>query len=206
VIKKSVSLFQPSMPDMYYILREKDLPAEKPVRYTSFEYDSFPGGLVHEMYPAVAWITPDNTTVGFLTDAGYLNQYSRATRRRFSGRMGGLTGIRRLPDPELFMLPDNTERNKGNAFVQQTYGEMFNLDAGTTRTMATGTWAAQGNTTIQNQEGILTLNNDGKTPQGITLASPLKNQQVYRFHSTILLANRCLSSFSLSIRKCQHGH
>ena len=43
VIKKTVRLFQPSMPDLYYILREKDLPAEKPVRYVSFEYDSFPG-------------------------------------------------------------------------------------------------------------------------------------------------------------------
>ncbi len=71
VIKKTIHLFQPSMPDLYYILREKDLPAEKPLKYISFEYDSFPGGFVHEMYPAVGWVTPDHQTIGFLTDAGY---------------------------------------------------------------------------------------------------------------------------------------
>ena len=186
---------------MYYILREKDLPAEKPIQYTSFEYDSFPGGFVHEMYPAVAWITPDGQTVGFLTDAGYLNQYSRATRRRFSGRMGGLTGLRKLPDPELFTLPDQTERNQGNAFVQQTYGEMFNLDAGTTRTMATSTWAVQGNTKMHDRDAILTLTSDGKTPQGITMVSLLRDQHVY----TISFRCRGDAPVSLKLFRIKNG-
>jgi hypothetical protein len=37
VIKKTVELFQPSMPGMYYILKETARPAEKPKRYVTFE-------------------------------------------------------------------------------------------------------------------------------------------------------------------------
>ena len=103
IIKKTIELFQPSMPGMYYILQQTARPAEKPRRYLTFEYDSFPGGFVHEMFPSAGFITQDNNVVGFLTDAGYKNQYTRNTRRRFSGRGGGFVGWRRLPDPNLFV-------------------------------------------------------------------------------------------------------
>jgi len=83
VIKKTVQLFQPSMPGMYYILQETARPAEKPQRYLTFEYDNFPGGFVHEMYPAAGFVTSDNSVVGFLTDAGYKNQYTRNTSPRW---------------------------------------------------------------------------------------------------------------------------
>jgi hypothetical protein len=81
-IKKTIRLFQPSMPDMYYILDEKAIPAEKPLRYTTFEYDDFPGGLVHEMFPAAGWITPDNKVVGFLTVYPYHPSPFQRTGRR----------------------------------------------------------------------------------------------------------------------------
>ena len=67
VIKKTIELFQPSMPDMLYILKETSRPAETPKRYVTFDYDSFPGGLVHEMFPSAGFITPDNNVVGFLS-------------------------------------------------------------------------------------------------------------------------------------------
>ena len=92
VIKKTIELFQPSMPGMYYILKETNRPAEKPQRYVTFEHDRFPGGFAHEMYPAAGFITPDNHVIGFLTDAGYKNQYTRNTRRRFNGRGGRYVG------------------------------------------------------------------------------------------------------------------
>jgi len=90
VVKKSIQLFQPSMPGMLYIINQTARPAEKPNRYVTFEYDSFPGGLIHEMFPAAGFVTPDDNVVGFLTDAGYKKQYTRNTRRRFSGREEGL--------------------------------------------------------------------------------------------------------------------
>ena len=36
LIKKSIELFQPSMPGMYYILQEKSIPAIHPKRYVTF--------------------------------------------------------------------------------------------------------------------------------------------------------------------------
>ena len=45
------------MPNMYYILQETERPAEKPQRYVTFEYDNFPGGLVHEIFPAAGFVT-----------------------------------------------------------------------------------------------------------------------------------------------------
>jgi hypothetical protein len=201
VVKKTVRLFQPSMPDMYYILREKDLPAEPPSKYISFEYDSFPGGFVHEMFPAVGWVTPDNQTVGFLTDAGYLNQYSRATRRRFSGREGGLTGIRKLPDPELFVLPGMDERNHGNAFVQQTYGEMYNLDGGSSRSLKiTAPFLPQGNTVIEQKETTISLTGSGKG-QGISFFAPMSGQHVY----TISFLSKGNAPVSLKFWRMKNG-
>ena len=132
IIKKTIRLFQPSMPDMFYILDETARPADVPLRYTSFENDHFPGGFVHEMFPAAGWITPDNHVVGFLTDAGYKNQYTRNTRRRFSGRGGGFVGMRKLPDPDCFPLQLHLNKAAMITISGKRYGEMYNLDAGTT--------------------------------------------------------------------------
>jgi len=137
-IKKTVRLFQPSMPDMYYKLDEISRPAQKPLKYVSFEYDNFPGGLIHEMYPSAGFVTPENMIVGFLTDAGYKNQYTRTTRRRFSGRGGGFVGMRLLPDPALYTVATQAERTLDKDYIKQTFGEMYNLDAGTTTTIKAG--------------------------------------------------------------------
>ena len=65
VIKKTIQLFQPSMPGMYYILNQTARPAEIPQRYVTFEHDSFPGGFVHEMFPSAGFITPGNNVLYF---------------------------------------------------------------------------------------------------------------------------------------------
>jgi hypothetical protein len=137
-IKKTIRLFQPSMPDMYFKLDEVSRPAQKPLKYVSFEYDNFPGGLIHEMYPSAGFVTPENMIVGFLTDAGYKNQYTRTTRRRFSGRGGGFVGMRLLPDPALYTVATQAERALDNDYIKQTFGEMYNLDAGTTTNIKPG--------------------------------------------------------------------
>jgi hypothetical protein len=98
VIKKTVELFQPSMPGMYYTLEQNSIPAKPPTQFVTFEHENFPGGFVHEIFPAVGFVTLGNDVVGFLTDAGYKNQYTRNTRRRFTGRGGGFVGMRRLAD------------------------------------------------------------------------------------------------------------
>lgn len=179
VVKKSIRLFQPGMPMMYYTLKEKFVPAEKPAKYVSFEYDNFPGGFAHEMFPSVGYVDHHNMLVGFLVDAGYKNQYTRTTRRRFSGRGGGFVGMRKLPDPQLFSVATVAEQATGSDYVQQTFGEMYNLDAGK-ETIVLSKPSVQG---------------------GMEMIVPLKDQQVY----TISFMCKGDTSLALKLFRIKNG-
>jgi hypothetical protein len=182
VIKKTIRLFQPSMPDMYYTMDEVSRPAQKPRKYVSFEYDNFPGGFIHEMYPSAGFIAPDNTVVGFLTDAGYINQYTRNTRRRFSGRGGGFVGMRLLPDPALMSVATPVEQTRGNDYIRERFGEMYNLDAGTTTILKPGLlWHKTSNAEVNSNDSLIVLvfKRASMTPEGVEFIAPLHDQQLY---------------------------
>lgn len=180
IVKKVIQLFQPSMPDMLYILQETGRPAQEPLRYVTFEYDSFPGGLVHEMFPSAGFITRNNNVVGFLTDAGYKNQYTRNTRRRFSGRGGGFVGMRRLPDPNLFSIANESERAEHNNYIKQTFGEMYNIDAGEdTILKIPGSYQKEGNAEVEKENGLITISGHPGGRAGIEFIAPFTDQKVY---------------------------
>jgi hypothetical protein len=180
LVKKTVELVQPSMPNMYYILHETARPAEKPQRYVTFEYDNFHGGMVHEMFPAAGFITPNNTVVGFLTDAGYKNQFTRNTRRRFSGRGGGFVGMRRLADPNLFSVATKSEQSENNHYIRQTFGEMYNLDAGKITILKTPeAWRKEGNAEIENKNGLITIAGHPGGRAGLEFIAPFQDQKIY---------------------------
>jgi len=180
LVKKTIELFQPSMPGMYYILQETAKPAEKPGQYVTFEYDNFPGGLVHEMFPAAGFITPNQTVVGFLTDAGYKNQYTRNTRRRFSGRGGGFVGMRRLPDPNLFFVSTPEEQAENNQYIKQTFGEMLNLDAGTgTALKPAYAYKKEGNAEVENVDGTIKITAHPGDRAGVEFITPFRDQKPY---------------------------
>jgi hypothetical protein len=202
VIKKTVELFQPSMPGMYYILKEISKPAIKPLRYVTFEYDSFPGGLVHEMFPSAGFITPDNHVVGFLADAGYKNQYTRNTRRRFSGRGGGFTGWRRLPDPALFYVATLSEREKNNDYISQTFGEMYNLEAGTETVLQLPSTVQNENADVSMKNNIISIAGHEDSRAGINFIAPLKDQNVY----TISFLCKGNAPVSLKLFRIKNGN
>jgi len=180
LVKKTIDLIQPSMPNMYYILHETARPAEKPQRYVTFEEDNFPGGFVHEMFPAAGFVTSTNTVVGFLTDAGYKNQFTRNTRRRFSGRGGGFVGNRRLADPNLFSVATASEQAENNPYIRQTFGEMYNLDEGTSTVLMTpDKFQKEGNAEIENTNGQISITGHPGGRAGIDFIAPLKDQKVY---------------------------
>jgi len=180
IVEKTVELFQPSMPGMYYILQETARPAEKPQRYVTFEYDSFPGGFVHEMFPSAGFVTPDNNVVGFLTDAGYKNQFTRNTRRRFSGRGGGFVGMRRLPDPNLFSISSLSEQAENNHYIRQTFGEMYNLDAGAeTGLKMIAAYQNEGNAEAEIENGLISITGHPGDRAGIEFITPFRDQKVY---------------------------
>ncbi len=180
LLKKTVELFQPSMPGMYYILQQTARPAETPKKYVSFEYEVFPGGFVHEIFPAVGFITPQNDVVGFLTDAGYKNQFTRNTRRRFSGRGGGFVGIRRLADVNLFSVATPDEQAKNNHYIRQTFGEMLNLDAGSETVLKMPvSYEVQGNAKVEKTDNLFSIYGQSGGRAGIEFIAPFKDQKVY---------------------------
>jgi hypothetical protein len=180
LIKKTIELVQPSMPNMYYILHETVRPAEKPQRYVSFEYDNFPGGLVHEMFPAAGFVTPNNTVVGFLTDAGYKNQFTRNTRRRFSGRGGGFVGMRHLADPNLFSVATASEQAENNQYVRLTFGELYNLDAGTGVVYKMPErYQKEGTAETVNENGLITISGHPGGRAGVEFIAPFQGQKIY---------------------------
>jgi hypothetical protein len=202
MVKKTIRLFQPSMPDMYYILSETNRPSLQPLRYCSFEYDSFPGGFVHEMFPSAGWITTNKTLVGFLTDAGYKNQYSRGTRRRFSGRAGGLVGLRKLPDPELFSVATAAERTRNNHYVRLTYGEMYNLDAGSCIPLKLPGLFTTLRSTVEREDSLISLHCQSGESAGISFFPPFKDQQVY----TISFLCRGTAPLALKLFRFKNGN
>lgn len=179
VIKKKVELFQPNMPGMYFILKETTRPAEKPQRYVTFEYDNFPGGFVHEIFPAAGFVTPDNNVVGILTDAGYKNHFTRNTRRRVL-RGGGFVGIRKLADVNLYTVPSFSERAENNDYVKQTFGEMYNLDAGSeTILRMDSTFNKEGDANKKVEENLISIIGHPGGRAGIEFIVPFKNQKLY---------------------------
>ena len=179
VIKKQIELFQPNMPGLYYILKETTRPAEKPQRYVTFEYENFPGGFVHEIYPAAGFITPDNTVVGLLADAGYKNQYTRNTRRRVQ-RGGGFVGMRRLADVNLFAVAGFMERDNNNDFIEQTFGEMYNLDAGTQTELEIGSeFNKVGSPEITVNPDQISISGTADGKAGIEFIAPFEDQNIY---------------------------
>jgi len=180
VIKKSIELFQSGMPSLYYTLEETAKPAATPTTYVTFEHDNFPGGFAHEMFPSVGFVTPNNLLVGFLLDAGYKNHYTRTTRRRFNGHGGGFVGMRRLPDPALISVATMAEREKDQHYIKQTFGEMYNLDAGTEEILKIDSiYQEIGTVDIEKQPGLFTLNGKSSIRSGFEIITPFNDQKVY---------------------------
>ncbi|MEP6617641.1 MAG: hypothetical protein ABJA57_13720, partial [Ginsengibacter sp.] len=203
IIKKKIELFQPSMPGMMYIMQQTARPAETPQRYVTFEYDSFPGGMVHEMFPSAGFITPGNKVVGFLTDAGYKNEYTRNTRRRFSGRGGGFVGMRRLPDANLFSVSGLTERAQNNHFIRQTFGEMLNLDAGKDTVLKMpGDFQKEGNAEVEKDNGLISIKGHPGGRAGIEFVAPFKDQRIY----TISFWCKGNTPVALKLFRIKDGH
>jgi hypothetical protein len=180
VVKKSIDVTQSGMPSLYYTIEEKAKPAQTPSKYVTFEYDNFPGGFAHEMFPSAGFVTPDNQVVGFLMDAGYKNQYTRTTRRRFNGHGGGFVGMRKLPDPALVSVATLEERKNNQNYIKQTFGEMYNLDAGTeVKLKLDDKFKKVGEVQIEKQAGLIKLAYNSATQSGIEMLVPLKDQKVY---------------------------
>jgi hypothetical protein len=202
VIKKSIELFQSGMPSLYYTLDESYKPAETPLKYVTFEHDDFPGGFAHEMFPSAGFVTSNNQVVGFLMDAGYKNHYTRTTRRRFNGHGGGFVGMRRLPDPALVSVAIAKERAQNQQYIKQTFGEMYNLDAGDEKELKIeGPFQKIGDIDLQQEPGLISFKNKSSGHSGIECIAPFKNQKVY----TISFLSKGSAPVALKLFRIKNG-
>ncbi len=180
VVSKRIELFQSGMPSLYYTLTQTSKPSQTPNQYVTFEHEQFPGGFAHEMFPSAGFVTPAGMTVGFLMDAGYKNHYTRTTRRRFNGHGGGFVGMRKLPDPALVSVSTLNERANNQHYIKQTFGEMYNLDAGIEAEVSiSNSYQKVGNVKISKLSGLITLDCAPSDRAGIELLAPLMNQKIY---------------------------
>jgi hypothetical protein len=202
VIKKSIDLFQSGMPSLYYTITETSKPAQTPSKYVTFEYDNFPGGFAHEMFPSAGFVTPDNHVVGFLMDAGYKNHYTRTTRRRFNGHGGGFVGMRKLPDPALVSVATLEERKNNQNYIKQTFGEMYNLDAGTETKLKIGdSFQKVGDVEVEKKDSLFTLKFNENKQSGFEIVAPFKDQKVY----TISFLSKGTTPIALKLFRIKNG-
>ncbi len=202
VVKKSIDLFQSGMPSLYYTIEENFKPAETPSRYITFEHDNFPGGFAHEMFPSAGFVTPDNHLVGVLMDAGYKNHYTRTTRRRFNGHGGGFVGMRKLPDPELVSIATMEERAKGQHYIQQKFGEMYDLDAGKVVALnINDDFQKVGELEIEKLPGLISLQCKPSVRSGFEMIAPFKDQNVY----TVSFLSKGNSPIALKLFRIKNG-
>lgn len=202
VVKKTIRLFQSGMPALFYSLEETSRPATPPSKYVTFEYDDFPGGLAHEIFPAAGFVTPDNQLVGFLMDAGYKNHYTRTTRRRFNGHGGGFVGMRKLPDPALISLATKKEREQNEHFIKQTFGEMYDLEAGEEQGLKMGESLQKiGIVEIDKQPGLITLTGGNSERSGFEMIAPFEDQKIY----TISFLAKGTSPVALKLFRVKNG-
>lgn len=180
VLKKTITLFQPSIPKLYYTLSQSSFAAATPKQFVTFENEKFPGGFVHELFPSAGFVTPDNFVVGFLMDAGYKNHYTRTTRRRFSGRGGGMVGMQLLPDVELMSVSGKDEQALAKNYIRQTFGKLYNLDQGTKTNLPIPViYTPEGNATVSRNGNSFDMSLHEGTKGGIKLMAPMKDQNIY---------------------------
>jgi hypothetical protein len=150
----------------------------------------------------VGFVTADNTVVGFLTDAGYRNQYTRNTRRRFSGRGGGFVGMRRLPDVNLFSIATPAEQAANDQYIRQTFGELYNLDAGMQSIIAPPpSYTKEGNAEIVSRDGTITITGHTGPRAGIEFFAPVTDQQLY----TISFACKGTAGVAVKLFRVKNG-
>lgn len=132
IIKKTFRIRQNSIPNFYYSVDFTYVPSFNPKQYVSFAHENFQGGMVHELYPLAGFIfiTDENDVVGFLTDPGYKNNFTRTTRRRFSERGGAMVGMRILPDAKILSTASLKEQDNEKHYIKNTFREALNLDYG----------------------------------------------------------------------------
>jgi hypothetical protein len=159
IVKKTIELRQADMFSLYYQVTNCLEPITAPAKLWSFDHAECKGGALHEYFPAAGFRTRDGVTVGLLTDAGFRNQWSRIIRR--DGTPVKPAPIR-IPDLNLYVLPNLDERSPESTYIQQTFGEatvqILGDDARTRVDLPTPpAWIRNGEIRVEQRNGMVKL-------------------------------------------------
>jgi hypothetical protein len=107
-----------------------------------------------------------------------------------------------LPDPALVSVATKVERERNEDYVRQTFGEVYNLDAGKELAQRIGdNYQKVGNVDIEKQPGLITLNCNPSDRAGIEMITPMKDQKIY----TISFLARGTSPVALKLFRVKNG-
>jgi hypothetical protein len=159
VVRKKIRLQQVDMFMLFYQLSNRLEPAERPAKFWSFDQLDWKGEALHEYFPAAGFRTKNGLCVGLLTDSGYRNQWTRIIRR--DGRPVK-PAPQRVPDANLYSGSRAEEQDKGDFFVQQTFGEVMEQRAGDPNAQLlvlpdVTSWKKHGEVTVDESDGVATL-------------------------------------------------
>ncbi|WP_348263433.1 hypothetical protein P8935_02495 [Telmatobacter sp. DSM 110680] len=159
VIKKTIHLRQADMFALLYQITNRLDPETVPAKLWSFDHADCKGGALHEYFPAAGFRTQNGVTVGLLTDSGYRNQWSRIIRRDGTPVKPAPA---RIPDLNLYSLPNIADRAERGSFIQQTFGESTVQMSGEGSHIrvdlaAPSAWKKSGNVKVEQQDGVVKL-------------------------------------------------
>jgi hypothetical protein len=122
VVRKKIRLQQSDMFMLHYQLSNRLEATEEPAKFWSFDQLDWLGESSREYFPAAGFRTKNGRCVGLLTDSGYRNQWTRMIRR--DGRPVKPAPAR-IPDANLYTAARREQRDQGDFFLEQTFGELL---------------------------------------------------------------------------------
>jgi hypothetical protein len=160
VVRKTIRLQQADMFLLFYQLSNRLEAAETPAKFWSFDQPDWKGEAAREYFPAAGFRTNNGVCVGLLTDAGYRNQWTRLIRR--DGKPVKPAPWR-VPDARLYTGSEPEQLQRGEFFVQQTFGELLEwgpedrLRAQSIALPDMASWKTLSGATFQAAEGAATI-------------------------------------------------
>jgi hypothetical protein len=180
VVRKKIRLHQVDMFMLFYQLSNRLEPRERPAKFWSFDQLDWKGEALHEYFPAAGFRTENGLCVGLLTDSGYRNQWTRIVRR--DGKPVK-PAPHRVPDANLYFGSRAEEHNKGDFFVQQTFGEVMEQRAGDPDAQLLvlpdiSSWKKQGEVTVDESDGVATLATQS-SEDGVVIPFAAGSNEIY---------------------------
>ncbi len=180
VVRKKIRFQQADMFLLFYQLTNRMEPIEPPAKFWSFDQTDCRGGCLREYFPAAGFRAKDGLCVGLLTDSGFRNQWNRVVRR--DGKPVK-PAPRRISDSRLVEVASRGEGDKGQFYVQQTFGELIEQADGQEAAEpvalpGSSSWVRNGEAVVHEQDGIVSLR-VRNSASGVLIPMDIKAGEIY---------------------------